>query len=363
MTASLRAAIVGAGRIASTYDDQVVPQRPSEFFQGDRRHPGLYTIHPVNHAESYRTTTGYELVAVVGRDPERQHAFAERWSVREFGNLEEMLDAERPDLVSICTQSADKAESVLRIARAQTGVKAIIVEKAMATSVAECDDMISACADAGILLAVDHPYRFTPMAREIKAMVDAGDIGTLGTISGFSAASAVHVGTHVFDLLRFIGGEIVQVVAMSRPIEHWSDQGATVMVRFASGLLGFVSLERPVVAGFDLRGSTGQITFSTNVGDAWKVTIAPLDPDSPRRYPMVSTVEAIAGAPIELSTTQRLLAEVRVSVLEGTPFISTGEDGRAALEAGIASLISTRDGVPVDLPLRADLRMVSVPNR
>ena len=59
---------------------------------------------------------------------------------------------------------------------------------------------------------------------------------------------------------------------MSRPIEQWTDQGATVMVRFASGVLGFVSLDRPVVAGFDLRGSTGQITFSTNVGDAWKVT-------------------------------------------------------------------------------------------
>ncbi len=363
MTGSLRAAIVGAGRIASTYDDAVVPQRPSDFFQGKRRHPGLYTIHPVNHSEAYKTTNGYELVAVVGRDPERQHAFAERWGVHEYGDLEAMLAAERPDVVSICTQSADKAQAVIRIAQAGTGVQAIVVEKAMATSAADCDDMIAACADAGILLAVNHPYRFSPMAREIKARVDAGEIGTLGTISGFSAAQAVHVGTHVFDLLRFIGGDIVQIMAMSRPVEQWTDQGATVMVRFASGVLGFVSLERPVVAGFDLRGSTGQITFSTNVGDAWKVTTAPLDPDSPRRYPMVSTVEAIAEAPSDCSTTQRLLAEVRASVLDGVPFISTGEDGRAALEAGIAALISTREGVPVDLPLSAELRAVAVPNR
>jgi predicted dehydrogenase len=363
MTGPLRAAIIGAGRIASTYDDAVVPQRPSDFFQGERRHPGLYTIHPVNHAEAYKTTNGYELVAVVGRDPERQHAFAERWGVHEYADLETMLAAERPDVVSICTQSADKAEAVIRIAKAGTGVKAIIVEKAMATSVAECDDMIGACADAGILLAVNHPYRFSPMARDVKARVEAGEIGTLGTISGFSAAQAVHVGTHVFDLLRFIGGDIVQIVAMTRPVEQWTDQGATVMVRFASGVLGFVSLERPVVAGFDLRGSTGQITFSTNVGDAWKVTTEPLDPNSPRRYPMVSRVEAIAEAQNECSTTQRLFAEVRASVLDGVPLVSTGEDGRAALEAGIAALISTRDGIPVDLPLSADLRSVSVPNR
>jgi predicted dehydrogenase len=363
MTAPLRAAIVGAGRIASTYDDAVDPQRPADFFQGERRHPGLYTIHPVNHAEAYQTTAGYELVAVVGRDPERQRAFAERWGVKEYSKLEDMLETERPDVVSICTQSADKAGAVLRIARAGAGVRAIVVEKAMATSVAECDDMIAACADAGILLAVNHPYRFSPMAREIKAMVDAGEIGALGTISGFSAASAVHVGTHVFDLLRFIGGDITEVVALSRSLEELTDQGATVMVRIASGVIGFVSLDRPVVAGFDLRGSTGQITFSTNVGDAWKVTVAPLNPDSPRLYPMVSTLEAICEQPNDLSTTQRLVQELRDSVLTGLPLISTGEDGRAALEAGISALISVRDGVPIALPLAAELRSVSVPNR
>lgn len=363
MSASLRAAIVGAGRIASTYDDAVDPRRPAKFFQGERRHPGLYTIHPVNHAEAYQTTEGYQLVAVVGRDPERQRAFAERWGVHEFGNLEEMLASQRPDVISICTQSADKVKAVLRVALAGTGVKAIIVEKAMATSVAECDEMIAACADASILLAVNHPYRFSPMVREIKSMVDAGEIGDLGTISAFSAAQAVHVGTHVFDLLRFFGGDIVQVVAMSRPIQEWTDQGATVMVRFASGVLGFVSLERRVVAGFDLRGSTGQITFSTNVGDAWKTTTAPLDPDSPRNYPMVSSLEAICEAPIAMSPTQRLLQEVRDSVVNGARLISSGEDGRSALEAGVAALISTRDGVPVDLPLNATLRAVAVPNR
>ena len=188
MTTSLRAAIVGAGRIASTYDDAVDPQRPAKFFQGERRHPGLYTIHPVNHAEAYQTTAGYELVAVVGRDPERQRALRSAGEYMSTAISRRCWKSERPDVVSVCTQSADKAEAVLRIARAGASVKAIIVEKAMATSVAECDDMISACADAGILLAVNHPYRFSPMAREIKAMVDAGEIGTLGTISGFSAA-------------------------------------------------------------------------------------------------------------------------------------------------------------------------------
>ena len=74
MTTPLRAAIIGPGRIASTYDDEVTHPRSRDFFQGEHRHPGLYTIHPVNHAEAYRTTSGYDLVAVAGRGRERLDA-------------------------------------------------------------------------------------------------------------------------------------------------------------------------------------------------------------------------------------------------------------------------------------------------
>ena len=363
MSDPLRAAIIGAGRIASTYDDEVVNKRPPEFFQGEHRHPGLYTIHPVNHAASYRSTSGYELVAVAGRGHERLDAFRDRWQVAAYDEPEHMLADAKPDVVSICTQSTEKADLVTTIAKAGTGVRAIIVEKAMATSAAETDAMIAACDDAGILLVVNHPYRFSPMARDARELIARGDIGPIGTISGWSRGGVIHGGTHTFDLLRFLAGDITEVTALGAEIDEWSDRGVTAMTRFASGATGFVSLERDAVAGFDIRGATGLIELTPHVGEAWIVRVTPLDPGASRAYPMTGNRTPIGASPHELSTTQRLLEEVRDTLLHDAPVISSGRDGAAALEAGIATLISAKERRTVSLPLTGDHREVSVPNR
>ncbi len=363
MTAPLRAAIVGPGRIASTYDDAVTNKRPPEFFSGEHRHPGLYTIHPVNHAEAYRTTAGYELVAVVGRGRERLDAFRDRWQVAAYDDLERMLAEERPDVVSICTQSADKAAVTRAVARAGTGVRAIVVEKAMATSMAETDAMIAACEDAGIDLVVNHPYRFSPMVREARDLIERGEIGAVGTLSGWSRGGTIHGGTHIFDLLRYIGGDIVEVTAWGQPTEGWSERGVSAMVRFASGATGFVSLERDAMPGIDIRGASGAITFSTMVGDSWIVRTSRLDPGQTRGYPLVATREPLGDAPPTRSTTQQLLVDLRESLDGRAKVGSSGRDGAAALEAGIAALISAKEGHTVALPLEGAQREIVVPNR
>lgn len=364
MNTPLRAAIIGAGRIASTYDDEVKNPRPREYFQGERRHPGLYTIHPVNHAEAYRTTPGLDLVAVVGRGRERLDAFRDRWQVNAFDDLETMLAETRPDVVSVCTQSAEKAKVTKRIAQADAGVRAIIVEKAMATSVAETDAMIAACEKAGITLVVNHPYRFSPMAHEAREVIESGELGEIGTLSGWSRGGTIHGGTHTFDLLRFFGGDIAEVAAWGEDARaEWADRGVSAMVRFASGATGFVSLERNAVPGFDIRCASGAITLSALVGDAWILRMTQLDPGSTRPYPMIAEREPLGATPHDLSTTQRLLVDVREHLLAGTPVLSTGKDGRAALEAGIASLISARERRAISLPLKGELRDVSIPNR
>jgi predicted dehydrogenase len=363
MSTPLRAAIIGPGRIASTYDDEVTHKRPRAFFQGEHHHPGLYTIHPVNHARAYRTTPGVELVAVVGRGRERLDAFAARWDVPAYDDLAHMLREARPDVVSICTQSVDKAALTLAVANANAGVRAIIVEKAMATSVAEADAMVAACEAAGILLVVNHPYRFSPMVREARALVDAGEIGAVGTLSGWSRGGTIHGGTHIFDLLRFLGGDVAEITAWSDAAASLSDHGISAMVRFASGATGFVSLERDAAPGVEVRGSTGRIELSTAVGDGWITRLEPLDPGSSRAYPMIARREPFGTGEHRMSPTQRLLAEVRDALVGGTPVCSTGRDGAAALEACIAALISAHQGRTIALPLSPELRNVVIPNR
>jgi UDP-N-acetyl-2-amino-2-deoxyglucuronate dehydrogenase len=62
-----------------------------------------------------------------------------------------------------------KAE--VTIAAAEAGVRAIVVEKARATSMAEADAMIDACKNNGVFLAVNHPFRFSPIVRHTKALI------------------------------------------------------------------------------------------------------------------------------------------------------------------------------------------------
>jgi predicted dehydrogenase len=133
-----RVAIIGTGRIGSTYDDEVVDRRDSTFYEGKTRQVGLYTILPVSHAGAYTTTPGFELAAAANRTEAKLRAFGERWGVKAlYTDFHQMLRAEKPDVVSVCTQSPEKAE--VTVAAAEAGVKAIVVEKAMATSMAEAD--------------------------------------------------------------------------------------------------------------------------------------------------------------------------------------------------------------------------------
>jgi predicted dehydrogenase len=356
---TLRAAIIGPGRIASTYDDEIPMHRPAEFFTGEQRHAGLYTILPVNHAKSYLTTPGYELVAVAGRGQERLDAFTQRWGVTGYSDVNRMLEETKPDVVSVCTQSASKAE--VTIAAAKAGVKAVIVEKAMATSVAEADAMVAACEASGTLLVVDHPWRFTPVVREVKARIEQGEIGQLGSIAGWNRGGALHGGTHVLDLFRFIAGDIEEIYAYGPVADEWSDRNANSLVKFTSGVAGFFDGLNPALGGFDIRGDRGQISLSTHVGDGWLVQAELLDRGSKRAYPYVVTRTPLGGEKIELSTTQRVIAETRDALLHDAPVISSGRDGAAALEACIATLISAKEGRAVKLPLTD--RSVVVPNR
>src|SRR5688572_21895864 len=157
-TLTYRAAIVGTGRIGAWYDDEVTRREEPAFYRGENRHSGLYTVAPVNHAAAYRSVAGYELVAAANRGEAKRRQFGERYGVRAlYADALAMLAQERPDVVSICPQSPEKAD--LAIAAAEAGAKAIVVEKAMATSSAEADAMLAAAERHGALLVVNHPYR------------------------------------------------------------------------------------------------------------------------------------------------------------------------------------------------------------
>ncbi len=356
-----RAAIIGTGRIGNSYDDEIVERQPATYYQGDNRHTGLYVTLPVNHAAAYQTTPDFTLVAAANRNAETLNAFGARRGVQAlYTDFRQLLREEQLDVVSVCTQSPEKAE--ITIAAAEAGVKAIVVEKAFATSMAEADAMLAACAAHNVLLVVNHPYRFSPLVRSAKALIDQGAIGELTSVTVHAGGGMLHVGTHTFDLMRYFAGDAVSLYAQVPDYKPAQDLPADGMVTFANGVTGLFTHSHREPQRIEVHGRRGHITLSSLVGDGWLYQVVPtLPPEVKRQYPERLTMQPIEHEPHTLSMTQRLLNEVAHSLRTGAPFISTGQDGAAALELGLACFASHLAGGVVALPLvDRDLR---VPNR
>jgi len=95
---------------------------------------------------------------------------------RKFISAEKKL----ADAVIVCTQDKDHKEPA--VAFAKLGYH-VLLEKPMAVSVEDCNEIVSACEDAGVMLAVCHVLRYFPPVVKIKEVIDSGVIGDIMTIN------------------------------------------------------------------------------------------------------------------------------------------------------------------------------------
>ena len=92
-----------------------------------------------------------ELVAICDTDPQTLEEHQQQYKVPAYQNLEEMLDREKLDLVSLCTPSGIHPDQTVTVARA--GVH-VMTEKPMATRWQDGVRMVKACDEAGVRLFV-----------------------------------------------------------------------------------------------------------------------------------------------------------------------------------------------------------------
>jgi predicted dehydrogenase len=127
------------------------------------------------HIPAYLALEGVEVVAVVDTNVERAKSIAAQFNIPKFyEDYPEMLDHEKPDLVSICTPPSSHA--AIAIAAVSSGAH-VICEKPMATSALEGEAMIKAAQETNRLLTVVFNLRYTPQAQALKQFVDDGRLG------------------------------------------------------------------------------------------------------------------------------------------------------------------------------------------
>jgi predicted dehydrogenase len=119
-----------------------------------------------------------------------------------YAHAAEMLEQERPDIVSICTWPAIRPEMVELAC--QSGVKGIVAEKPMAVDLAGCDRMIEAAERSGTVLVVGHQRRLHNRYLRARELIDSGAVGDVVEIRCISGADLLHSGTHSVDIVRFL---------------------------------------------------------------------------------------------------------------------------------------------------------------
>jgi predicted dehydrogenase len=207
------------------------------------------------HARLIRDRHDCELVAVADPDP-AAGATAAALGTTAYDSLDLLLSESRPDGVIVATPSELHVPHALSCIEA--GVP-VLVEKPIATSVADGQALVHASHRTGVPVLVGHHRRHSPILAASRKIVGSGALGDLVAVTAvtlFPKPSAYfEIGPwrrrpgggpilinliHDVDALRALAGDVVavQAAASNRVRGFEVEDTAVVALRFASGALG-----------------------------------------------------------------------------------------------------------------------------
>lgn len=128
-----------------------------------------------NLIRNFDASDSWELVAVCDQRPERAHrAVGNRAAVDISTDLDEVLRRPDVDAVAIATPAATHASLALR---ALDAGKHVLVEKPLASSVADAEALTKRAQECGLQLMCDHTYCYTAVVQRIAELIADGSIG------------------------------------------------------------------------------------------------------------------------------------------------------------------------------------------
>lgn len=325
------------------------------------------------HAAAIRATAGAELVAATTRDAAKGQAFAAEYGIGWETDYTALLERANVDVVVLCTPHDLHLPMTVEAAKAG---KHVLCEKPMARNVAECDAMITACDQAGVTLGITFQYRFEPLAQQLKAALDAGEIGKLlwasvstiwyrsqayyqsaawrGTWAHEGGGVLINQASHSLDLFLWLTGMPSRVTAQMRTLNHQIEVEDAVMahLQFPNGGIGSVQATTIAFPGYpeqvQLVGELGSVTYYRGQGRLEWHWMEP-------RRDRVDESPAISGASgPETANAGPHTAAYRdyvAAVREHRPPLIDGREGRHSVEVIQAIYASAQTDAPVKLPL------------
>ena len=338
----IRIAIVGCGRIS-------------------KNHFGSIEKHKDN----------IELVSICDNNQEVLSQHEEQYKVKGYLKLEDMLEKEDLDIVSICTPSGVHPDQVVMVAK--YGVH-VITEKPMATRWQDGVRMVKACDEAGVRLFVVKQNRRNSTLQLLKRAVEEKRFGKIHMVHlnvfwtrpqayydqaewrgtwEFDGGAFMNQASHYVDLLDWLIGPVDKIQAMmstTRDIEV-EDTGV-LNIRWRNGALGSMAVTmltypKNLEGSITILGEKGTVKVggvAVNDIQQWEFD-EPKDYDNEIKEANYQTTSVYGfGHPLYYKNV--------IDVMRGEAEPETdGREGLKSLELLIAAYLAARDGKTASLPL------------
>jgi myo-inositol 2-dehydrogenase/D-chiro-inositol 1-dehydrogenase len=276
-----------------------------------------------------------------------------------------------PAIEAVAVATPNHLHAEIAVAALEAG-KHVLLEKPMATSLADCDRLVAAARRSGKVLTVGHELRLSPQWGRIRSLIDEGAIGRPEHVhialfrfpyrqgSGGWRYDLQRIGSwileepiHFFDaMLWYLAehGRPVAVSAIGTGGDAAMSRTLSVHVRFSNGATGAIN---QILAGFEHHQTVEVVGDKGAVRALWSgVMDRTFEPVASLRLKRAGA-SADENIPIERSGEVFELEAQAVAAVEafrsGKPIVSA-EEGRAAVALCLAAERSAREGreVPID---------------
>ena len=300
--------------------------------------PGFIATHAIIPA--IQEVSNSRILAVASNNEERSREVALRFGIERFySNYQALLDDPHVDVVYIALPNHLHREWTTRAAAAR---KHVLCEKPIAMNAAECNEMITACQQANVLLMEAVMYRFHPRILYLKQMLLARELGDVRFLHAafsfnfnapgnyrayrqFGGGAILDVGSYCVNAARWlIDSEPVSSQAIISYNQESIDLNTSAILRFSEDVSAhiqssFVAAEHQVI---EVVGTTGAVTAPLAF-TAWRddTTILLI-----QRGAVFEQREFAPSDPYK-----RMVEHFTTCVMEKTPLLYPAKDGWANL--------------------------------
>lgn len=326
-----------------------------------------------SHLKAVQDVAAAELVACCDVVEEKGKSFAEKAGCKYYKHLEDMLQDEEVQAVSICTPSGMHSAHAIMAAKAG---RHILCEKPLDVTLKKIDDMIAAADAHKVKLAGVFQRRTYESTRQVREAVRTGKLGKLvlgdcyqkyfrsheyyasgdwrATWELDGGGSLMNQGVHGLDLIQYLMGPVKRVSAYARRLVRniAVEDTAVAIVEYQNGALGVLEGTTSVTPGYgcsvEISGDKGTIKMDGDTISKWDI------PGEEQAEAGEAETEGTASDPLALSATGHTahVADLCDAIINDREPAIPGREARRAVELIKAIYKSSREGgATVELPL------------